>query len=130
SGSVPISTTLTAGLYEENNASFMYSGSWTRNPDHAPSHGGGDEYASTAGDSMSFDFQGRGLSVYVNTYPGAGTYDISLDGSYVMSYNTYSDTEMAQTEMYRLDSLDPTVAHTVTLTCTSPNCVFDYAVVR
>uniref|UniRef100_UPI00286990DD hypothetical protein n=1 Tax=Deinococcus sp. TaxID=47478 RepID=UPI00286990DD len=47
SGSVPISTTLTAGLYEENNASFMYSGSWTRNPDHAPSHGGGDEYAST-----------------------------------------------------------------------------------
>ncbi|GHF62205.1 hypothetical protein HNQ07_004363 [Deinococcus metalli] len=128
--SVPVATTLTAGLYEENDPAIQYTGAWTRNDNHPPSHGGTDEYTSTSGDSVLFAFQGTGLSVYVNRYPGAGVYAIYLDGEYVTDFNAYNSVEAAQSEMYRLDTLDPAVSHTVKLVCVSPNCVLDYVEVR
>lgn len=128
-GSVPVSTTLTAGLYEENNAAFGYTGDWARNY-YPPSHGSYDVYTATPGASVSFAFQGRGLSVYVNRHPAGGTYDIYLDGTPVSSFDTFLNPDAPQSEMYRLDTLDPKVSHTVTLVCSVSDCVFDYVEVR
>jgi hypothetical protein len=115
--------TLTAGLYEESDPGFTYTGTWTYAQTAGPS-GNATFYTFTQGATVTFQFNGDGLVFYRTLAPGAGTFSVSIDGGPPVVFSDNSAV-LAWQQPGEIGGLI-NGPHTAVVTITSPSTNFIY----
>ncbi|WP_243244483.1 cohesin domain-containing protein, partial [Clostridium paraputrificum] len=110
------SSTLTSGIYQENNSAFKYHGTWDT---FAKSeHSDGSIKLSTAkGNFLEFKFKGTGFNWYSHKSIYRGIANVYIDGSLVSKVDTYSATDQFNTLVFSKDGLE-NKEHTVKIEVT------------
>ncbi|MBL8156404.1 MAG: hypothetical protein JNM70_19645, partial [Anaerolineae bacterium] len=115
--------TLTAGLYEEGDPGFTYTGTWGYAQTPGPS-GNAVFYTFTQNATVTFQFNGDGLVFYRTMVLGAGTFSVSIDGGTPVVFSDNSAT-LAWQQPGEIGGLT-NGPHTAVVTITSPSTNFIY----
>jgi hypothetical protein len=78
-----------------------------------------------AGTTLTFGFKGTGLTVYHETGPNRGTFEVSIDSGTPVSVNTTATSFNFQVPSTVASGL-PLTSHTAVLTCLTLICAIDY----
>lgn len=119
---VPIRT-----IVNDNDASIVYTGSWTKNNPDAPCYGGNRSFSGTAGSYFTYNFTGNGIALYFKTASSYGTFDVFIDDILVAKdVSTVTPTTLYQQKVYENLGLSYG-SHTLKVVLTkSKNTIFDY----
>jgi hypothetical protein len=87
----PDSTVLGAGIYDDSNSGFTYSGSWLNYSGAGP-YNNTLHYTQTVGATASFSFNGTGFKIFYTTASDRGTFEVWVDGVLVATVNANTST--------------------------------------
>ena len=102
-----------SGLIDDNDASLIFTGTWTHGSD-ANYYNGTKSYSATTGSTATLDFSGARVGLYAKTASWLGKFDVYLDGTYTATVDTYAPTERNQTLVYNKEGLT-NGPHTITV---------------
>ncbi len=116
----------TAGLYEESDPAFNFTGAWTSVKGSGPSSGAA-YYTYAQNATISFTItggaSGSAFAIYRTLVPGAGTFTVSIDGGAAQSFSdNFTSVLWQQPLEFTVSSGD----HTVVITKTSTSASFIY----
>jgi hypothetical protein len=113
---IPGGVVATPGRIEQKNPASIYSGSWFTN-EHAMHSGGSAALSIDAGSSVTFSFEGTGISWIAYRDEWSGIARVILDGTTETLIDTFASPSKAQTAAYTVDNL-PSGVHTLTIEVT------------
>jgi len=88
-------TGLPAGIYDDTNASWQYTGSWST-WSHSTLYGGSAHYSAAIGDSAQFSFNGGQFILSYTAADSRGDVDVYIDNVWIGLINEYSGVYVAQ----------------------------------
>jgi hypothetical protein len=100
-------------LVNDTDSGITYTGTWH----YSSSRGVGDydndvHYTATNGDSFSYTFTGTGIDVISEKYSDEGTFDVYIDGNFILTVNASATTRQVQQVLYSARHLTPG-SHTI-----------------
>jgi N-acetylmuramoyl-L-alanine amidase len=103
--------------YQQDNSSFAYGGTWTKNASASSASGGSFSYANVSGASITARFTGTYLAWVTKKSPVYGIAEVVLDGGDPQTVDLYNSSEVWQQTVWNTGTLDDG-SHTVTITWT------------
>ena len=126
------STLLNPGIYQDNNSSLIYSGSWT-SITSSNYNGGSIKLAKSSGSSLKFTFSGTSFELYGLKAKMYGIATVNIDGKNVATIDAYNASTIYNSLLYCSSALTND-NHTVIITTTgtkNPNSSsIDFAIDR
>ncbi|MGZ9166165.1 MAG: hypothetical protein ACXW4U_13405, partial [Anaerolineales bacterium] len=75
-----------AGIYDDNDSNWMYSGAWTTYTSSGPANNT-IHYTGSVGDSAEMAFNGAGFKLTFTKHPNRGLIDVYVDGNKITTIN-------------------------------------------
>nr|AYQ75813.1 hypothetical protein EAV92_23475 [Cohnella candidum] len=92
--------------YNDNDTSISYAGSWAVSSGRGLGDFNDDvHFTETNGDAFTFTFRGRGVELLTEKDASQGDIDIYVDGKFVKTVSTYSQTRLTGQSVYAVDNL-------------------------